>query len=167
MEKIKVGGVMQSDGRSLIRVMDVPSEPSKAAVLMGSLSRNGVNVELVVQSVDQSGRSQYGLVVARKDRDLSLNLIHDLLTELETNHITHLDDVAVVSVFGPHLREKPLVPGYMFSALAEADVRALAIATSISSVSCVIEGQLLDKAVTALLTVFDAPFQVKKRPDNY
>jgi aspartokinase len=55
----------------------------------------------------------------------------------------------------------------MFSTLAAAGISYIAISTSISSVSAVIEGQHLDTAIQALAEVFDAPFQVKKRPKDY
>jgi aspartokinase len=46
-------------------------------------------------------------------------------------------------------------------------VSSLAISTSISSVSCVVEGQHLDTAIKALSKAFDVPFQVKERPKDY
>ena len=79
----------------------------------------------------------------------------------------HRDDVAVVSIFGPHLREKPLVPGRMFTSLSRAGVGSLAVSTSISSLSCVVRGADLELALKALNAVFDAPFQVAKRPKEY
>jgi aspartokinase len=55
----------------------------------------------------------------------------------------------------------------MFSTIASVGISTLAISTSISSVSCVVEGQQLDAAIEALNEVFDAPFQIKKRPKSY
>jgi aspartokinase len=86
---------------------------------------------------------------------------------VDAKGLAYNPDVAVISVFGPHLREKPRIPGMMFTALASVGVGPLAIANSISSVSCVVEGQYLDTAVDSLNEVFDAPFQVKKRPKEY
>jgi aspartokinase len=55
----------------------------------------------------------------------------------------------------------------MFSSMATVGVSSLAISTSISSVSCVVEGQYLNTATHALTQAFDAPFQVKERPKDY
>jgi len=76
-------------------------------------------------------------------------------------------DVAVITVFGPHLREKPHIHGMMFSAIASVGIRSLAISTSISSVSSVVEARYMDDAIQALTGVFDVPFQVKERPKDY
>jgi aspartokinase len=127
----------------------------------------GINIELVVQCFDMDDNGNFALVIAQKDLDHALGLMEELKPAIDAKAVSYAPDVAVISVFGPHLREKPLVPGRMFTALGAMGVGPLAIATSISSVSCVVEGANLDAAVNALMEVFDAPFQVKKRPKDY
>jgi aspartokinase len=63
----------------------------------------------------------------------------------------------MVSVFGPHFGELPGVAGVMFSALAKADINILAISTSISSLSCIIDSDRSDEAIQALQEAFDRP----------
>jgi aspartate kinase len=60
-------------------------------------------------------------------------------------------------MFGPHFGERPGIAGVMFSALASADINILAISTSISSTSCLIDASDMDEAVQALEEVFDLP----------
>lgn len=167
MEKIKIGGIMQSDGRSLLRVMSLPNRPGVVASVLGALGESGINIELLVQSFDLDDAGNMALVIAQKDLDLALSVLDDIKSSVEAKGVSYHPDVAVLSVFGPHLREKPRIPGVMFSAMAAVGVHSLAISTSISSVSCVVEGPVLDAAVDALNDVFDAPFQVKKRPKDY
>jgi aspartokinase len=45
----------------------------------------------------------------------------------------------------------------MFSALGDAGIRILAISTSISTLSCVIEEKLLPQAVQAVSEAFEPP----------
>ena len=167
MEKIKIGGIMQSDGRALLRVMSVPNSSGVAGQILGSMGGGGINIELVVQSFDMDDNGNFALVIAQKDLDHALGLMEELKPSIDAKAVSYAPDVAVISVFGPHLREKPLVPGRMFIALGSVGVGPLAIATSISSVSCVVQGANLDTAVHALMEVFDAPFQVKQRPKDY
>jgi aspartate kinase len=167
MEKIKIGGIMQSDGRALVRVLAVPQRAEMGGLILGAMAQAQINVELVVQAFDIEETGNYTLVMAQKDLDHALGVLEELKSGLEAKGITYVPDVAVISVFGPHLREKPLVPGAMFNALSSVGIGSLAIATSISSVSSVVEGHHLDQAVEALNEVFDAPFQVKKRPKDY
>ncbi len=55
----------------------------------------------------------------------------------------------------------------MFSALASVGVNSIAISTSISSVSCVVDAGDAEAAVNALNEAFEAPQQVKQRPKAY
>ena len=167
MERIKIGGILQSDGRALLRVMAVPPRNGAAGALIGALGQGGVNLELLAESLDQEHRLNFTLVLDQKDLERALGLVDELKDRLEAGGVLFQRQVAVLSVFGPHLREKPRVPGLMFSALAKAGVEPLAIATSISSVSCVVESSSLEVAVAALEEVFEAPFRVTKRPKDY
>jgi len=167
MERIKIGGILQSDGRALLRVMAAPAKTGAAGALIGALGNGGVNIELLAESQDLDDNLNFTLVFDQKDLDQALSLVEGLKAQIKAEGVSYRHDVAVISVFGPHLREKPRVPGLLFSSLAAAGVEPMAIATSISSVSCVVEGALLDEAVAALDEVFEAPFQVKKRPKDY
>ncbi|MFB0546725.1 MAG: ACT domain-containing protein, partial [Anaerolineae bacterium] len=59
--------------------------------------------------------------------------------------------------FGPHFGERPGIAGVMFSALASVGINILAISTSISSLSCVINVSDMDEAVWALGEAFELP----------
>lgn len=167
MEKIKVGGIMQSDGRSLLRVLGVPAGMGASAAVLGALGGAGINIELIVLSHDLDQAANYGLVVSGKDLEHALGVIEEVKLEVGAAGVSYSPDVAILSVFGPHLREKPVIPGAILGALNSVGVTCLAIATSISSVSCVVEGAQLDTSLDALTEVLDAPFQVKKRPKDY
>ena len=166
-EKIKIGGIMQSDGRALIKVLSVPDHASVAGTVLGAMGEKGINIELIASSYDLDDCSNFALVIDQKDLDQALEAMEKVKPIISAGAISYTPDVAVITVFGPHLREKPYVHGYMFSSIAALGISSLAISTSISSVSCVIEGQYLDSAVQALSEVFDVPFQVKKRPRAY
>jgi aspartate kinase len=60
-------------------------------------------------------------------------------------------------VFGPHFGQRSGVAGIMFSALASAGINILAISTSISSLSCIIDLDDMDKAVEAIHDAFQTP----------
>lgn len=167
MEKIKIGGIMQSTGRSLIRIPSAPNREGTAGDILEAIGERDINLELVVQGSCHEGHLNFALVVEEKNAANVLDFLDEHLSQTGGPGIEHTADVAIISVFGPHLREKPRVPGQMFKALGRAGLVPLAIATSISSVSCVLPGRDLERAVNSLLQVFDAPFQVKNRPESY
>jgi aspartate kinase len=167
LDKIKIGGIMQSDGRALVKVMSVPDHASVAGTVLGSMGQSGINIELLVESFDLDDCGNFSLVIDQKDLDQALAIFEEIKPTIDAKVISYTPDVAVITVFGPHLREKPRIHGIMFATIAAVGISSLAISTSISSVSCVVEGQYLNPAVQALSEAFDVPFQVKERPKDY
>ncbi|MBC8418666.1 MAG: hypothetical protein ISR62_02245 [Desulfobacteraceae bacterium] len=167
MEKIKIGGIMQSDGRALVRIMSVPDHVSVAGTVLGAMGDNQINIELLLESFDLDDCGNFSIVIDQKDLDHALDVLESIKPTIDAKAISYTPDVAVITVFGPHLREKPLVHGVMFSSIASVGISSLAICTSISSISCVVEGQYLDIAVGSLEAAFDGPSQVKQRPKDY
>lgn len=167
MEKIKIGGIMQSDGRALVKIMSVPDHASVAGTVFGAMGESGINIELLAQSFDLDDCGNFSMVIDQKDLDHALTILEEIKPNIDAKVVSYTPDVAVITVFGPHLREKPYIHGKMFSTIASVGISSLAISTSISSVSCVVEGQHLDPAIQALAHAFDVPYQVKERPKDY
>ena len=158
---------MQSDGRALIKLMSVPDHAGVAGTVLQAMGDHSMNIELLVESFDLDDCGNFSIIIDQKDLDRALEVLESLKPSIDAKAVSYTPDVAVITVFGPHLREKPRTHGAMFSTLASIGIDSLAISTSLSSVSCVVEGQHLSTAVHALREVFDAPFQVKERPKDY
>jgi aspartate kinase len=167
MEKIPIGGIMQSDGRALVRILSVPDHASVAGTVLGAMAEKGINIELLVEGFDLDECANFSMVIDQKDLDQALELLERIRPTIDARVVSYTPDVAVLTVFGHHLREKPHVHGLMFSSMASVGISSLAISTSISSVSCVLSGQDLETAVSALSNAFAVPFQVKHRPKDY
>lgn len=167
MERIKVGGIMQSDGRAVVKVMSCPDRSDIAGLVLGALGDRNINIEFLVQSFDLDGFSNFTLCIDRKDLESAIGSLETIKPSLEAKVISYNPNVAVISVFGPHFREKPKIAGIMFSALASVGINSIAISTSISSVSCVVDAGDAEAAVDALNEAFEAPQQVKQRPKAY
>jgi aspartate kinase len=166
-DPIKIGGIMHSDGCSLLRLMSAPPNLDAAGLVLSALAEHDISLELMVHTIDHEDGGCFAVVVAFKDLERSLEVMERIRTELEAQALSYLPDVAVVSVFGPHLREKPRIPGLMFTAIASAGVPVLAIANSISSVSCVVEGTNLNSVIDVLSEVFWVPQGAAPRPKTY
>jgi len=167
MDKIQIGGIMQSDDRALIKILSVPDHASVVATLLQAMAGESINIELLVQSFDLDDYGNLALVIDQKDLDRALKILEDIRPTLDAKAISYTPDVAVITVFGHHLREKPHIHGRMFSSMASAGIGSLAISTSISSVSCVIKGEDTDTVLRALSDSFQIPSQVKSRPTHY
>ena len=157
MEKIRIGGIMQNAHLSLLNVTAVPDRPGIAASILRGLGQRGINVQFIVQCIDQNQQDQVAVCVDRDDLSLALELVNAIAPEIEAGKVVSLPEVAIVSIFGPDFRERPGIAGMMFQSLADRGVNILAVSTSISTVSSVIESQNLEPALLALRDTFDLP----------
>jgi aspartate kinase len=167
MDKMEIGGIMQSDGRALLKIMSAPDHASVAGTVFKAMGENGINIELLVQSFDLDDCGNFAVVIDQKDLDQALQVLEGLKPTIDAKAVSYTPDVAVITVFAPHLREKPHIHGLMFSSIASVGINCLAISTSLSSVSCVVEGQHLTTTIQALTEAFYVPGQVKERPKDY
>ncbi len=157
MAKIRIGGLMQNAHLALLNVTAVPDRPGTAAALLTGLGEQSINVQFIVQCIDQNQRDQIALCVDRDDLPAALEIVERIAPKLEAGQVLTHPEVAIVSIFGPDFRERPGIAGTMFQALADQQINILAVSTSISTVSSVIEAKYLDAALTALRATFDLP----------
>jgi aspartate kinase len=157
MDKIRIGGIMQNAHLSLLNVTAVPDRPGAAAAILGQLGERSINVQFIVQCIDQNHQDQIALCVDREDLPAALEVVNRVAPQLEAGRVLAQPEVAIVSIFGPDFRERPGIAGTMFQALAQRGINILAVSTSISTVSCVIEARPLEAALAALREAFSLP----------
>jgi aspartate kinase len=157
MDKIRIGGIMQNAHLSLLNVTAVPDRPGTAAAILSQLGERGINVQFIVQCIDQNHQDQIALCVDREDLPAALDVVNRVAPQLEAGRVLAQPEVAIVSIFGPDFRERPGIAGTMFQALAQRKINILAVSTSISTVSCVIQAEPLEMALAALREAFALP----------
>jgi aspartate kinase len=155
MSTVKAGGIIQTVGLARVGVMSVPDRPGIASAVLSALGHEGVNVHFIVQSVDVNNRSHIILCVSEEELDLALSIIDRVRPAVGWEQVIWQKSTAMVSLFGPHFRDYPGVAGMAFSALASAGINIWSISTSISTISCIIDGERLAEAVEALKKVFE------------
>jgi aspartate kinase len=157
MAKIRIGGIMQNAHLALLNVTAVPDRPGIAAALLGELGKRGINVQFIVQCIDQNQQDQVALCIDRDDFASAQDAVNRVAPEVEAGRVIAYPEAAIVSIFGPDFRERPGIAGTMFDSLAADGINILAISTSISTVSCVIDSDDLEVALLALRKTFDLP----------
>lgn len=157
MKKVKIGGVIQNSDLAKIGVMGIPDRPGVAGAILSALGRKSINVEFIVQCIDLYNNDHVVFCVARDDLEAAVSILEEIRPHLGAKEVVHKPEVGIVSIFGPDFRERPGIAGAMFNALASVGVNILAISTSISTVSCVIDVHNLPEAVRVIEETFDMP----------
>ncbi|MBS3907330.1 MAG: ACT domain-containing protein [Syntrophaceae bacterium] len=160
--KVKVGGIMAASGLATVSILSLPDRPDVPGMILHAMGGRNINIEFVVHNVDIEGNGNMTFCIDQKNLERALEVLEGVKPLIEARGISYHPNVATVSVFGPHFRERPMISGLMFNALGTAGINVMAISTSISSCSCVIEADQIEDAIRALHETFEAPHQVTK-----
>jgi aspartokinase len=160
--KIKVGGIMVASGLATVSILSLPDRPDVPGMVLHAMGGRTINIEFVVHNVDIDGNGNMTFCIDQKNLEAALEVLEGVKPLIEARGISYHPNVATVSVFGPHFRERPMISGLMFNALGTAGINVMAISTSISSCSCVIETDQIEDAMRVLHETFEAPHQVTK-----
>ncbi|OGP64661.1 MAG: hypothetical protein A2170_03100 [Deltaproteobacteria bacterium RBG_13_53_10] len=160
--KVKVGGIMASTGLATVSIFSIRGRPDVPSIVLHTLGERNINIEFVVHTFDLDGNGNLTFCIDQKNLGSAVELLEGIKSLMEAKGISYHPDVAVISVFGPHFRETPFISVLILNALGISGVNVLAISTSISSCSCLVQAQEVEEAMRALHETFDAPHQVTK-----
>jgi len=153
---------MASTGLAMVSILSVPDRPDVAGTILHAMGKNNVNIEFVVLSSDVEGNGNMTFCIDQKNLEAAIGVLEGIKPLIEARGISYHPNVAMISVFGPHFRERPMISGLMFNALGTSGINILAISTSISSCSCLIQADQTEDAMRALHQTFEAPHQITK-----
>ncbi len=157
MGKVKIGGIIQSEQLAQVGIMSMPDQPGSVGKIFRALGKEGISIQFIVQTMDLHGRGNAIFCIHQGDLEETVKVLDRIHPLVGSEKVVYHSPVGIISIFGPHFREKPSIAGTMFSALGDAGVNILAISTSISTLSCVIEEKLLPQAVQAISEAFELP----------
>jgi aspartokinase len=155
--KFRIGGIIQKRDLAKIGIMGIPDRPGVAGAVFSTLGTKGINCPFIAHTIDLNGQDSIVLGVARRQLVAALDALEAIRECVGAKEVVHTGEVAMIAVFGPHFGERPGVAGVMFTALASAGINILAISTSISSLSCLIDATELDDAIQVLQEAFERP----------
>jgi aspartate kinase len=157
VEKVKIGGIIKKPNLALLGVLCAPDRLELMGTVFEALGERGVNCVLIVQSVDADGLGSIFFALARPRLPVALEVLSQTQGEIGPCELVVHDEVGIISVFGPHFGERAGIAGRMFAALGAGGIEIHATSTSISSLSCVVDGHRLEEAVGALMQAFQLP----------
>ena len=83
MEKIKIGGIIQSDTRSLVKVMSVPDYAGVAGAVLVAMGENCINIEFLVESFDLDGCGNFSVIIDQKDLDHAIGVLEGIKSTID------------------------------------------------------------------------------------
>ncbi|MDB9705851.1 aspartate kinase [Pelagibacteraceae bacterium] len=150
-----VTGVAYSKDDAKITLTSVQDKPGVAANIFEPLSKNQINVDMVIQNISSDHKTtDITFTIKRDDLIKTIDLIKNN-QNIQYAGIGHNDKVSKVSIVGAGMVSTPGVTYKMFRGLAEEKINILAISTSEIKLSVIINENDTLKAVKKLHTIFD------------
>jgi len=156
IEKEVVGGVSYSKNESKITISGVPDKPGISATIFGILSKNNINVDMIVQNISQDGVSaNLTFTVQSNDMEISKRLLEKNHKEISFKTISSDSEVSKISVVGMGMMSQSGVAEKMFKTLANNNINILAISTSEIKISVLIEKKYTEEAIKSLHSAYN------------
>ncbi len=149
-----VTGVAYSKDDAKITLLGVADKPGVAADVFEPLSKNQINVDMVIQNISADGKkTDLTFTTKRQDSKNAVSLIEsNKKIEYEKTHIN--DKVSKVSIVGAGMVTTPGITFKMFRSLADENINMLAISTSEIKISVIIDEKFTIDAVKKLHKTF-------------
>jgi aspartate kinase len=132
----------------------VPDRAGIAAKVFSSVSKKGVNVEMIVQNVSHAGLTDISFTVSRSQLFKALAGAKEVAKQIRAGGVTSDESIAHISIVGSGMRSHEGVAAKMFETLARKKISIQMISTSDISISCIISAKEADRAVRALHKAF-------------
>ncbi len=158
-----VDGVRFDTNQAKVALLRVADRPGIAACLFGELAQQGLDVDLIIQSIHESNTNDIAFTVEKARLNQAEAVATAFGPMLRTQPVPTLEDpevlvdhdIAKVSIVGAGMIGRPGVAAQMFSTLAAAGINLQMISTSEVNVSCTIAAEDCSRAIAVLCQTFE------------
>ena len=156
MENELVSGIAYTKDEANITLINILDNPGVAAKIFVPLSKNNINVDMIVQTGSENGKNiNFTYTVSRKDLKQAILVMEENKNNINFEKIITNDSLAKISIIGLGMRTHTGVADKMFSALASENINIHVISTSEIKISVLINEELVKKALETLHTKFE------------
>ncbi len=144
-----VDGVELIEDQGVLALSNVPDLPGVAAQLFESLSKEKVNVDLIIQSTHEGSTNDIAFTVTANDLSKAKSICKGLLNSIG-GELSAEGGMSKLSISGAGIMGRPGIAASFFETLSRAGINIRLIATSEVKVSCVIDKATGNKALRSV-----------------
>lgn len=141
-----------------VALLHVADRPGVAAGLFGELANQGLDVDLIIQSIHDGHSNDIAFTVAQDcciQAEAVANAFNSTVPSGSTSEVLVEPNVAKVSIVGAGIIGRPQIAAQMFQTLSDLGINLQMISTSEVNVSCTIAAADCERATKALCDVFE------------
>ena len=147
MEGMLIKGVAKDTDVAVITILNVPDEPGTSFKIFGLLAQKNVNVDIILQSTGRDGKKDISFTCAESEAETAMRVLRE---SAKFDQVTCDETCAKVSIVGAGMQSHSGVASKMFEALSNNNINIKMISTSEIKISCIIDREDADKAVSAI-----------------
>ncbi len=153
MEAPVVSGIALDKNQVRVGMYGVIDKPGIASSIFTALADANINVDMIVQTLSNDGRTNLDFTVPVGDLIKTKNLMEQFKNDVEK--LDYNEAIAKVSVVGVGMKSHTGVASKAFSALANENINIKMISTSEIKISLVIDEKYSELAVRALHEAYE------------
>mgnify|MGYP001185623181 FL=1 len=145
-----IAGISSTQNDAKITLVGVKDKPGVAAMIFKPLSKNLINVDMVVQNISANGKETDLTFTIKTDDLKKTKKIIEANKNIKFRKLLLKKDVSKVSIIGVGMVTTPGVTFRMFQSLAKKNINIQVISTSEIKISVLIDKKNTKKALIAL-----------------
>ena len=154
VERMLISGVALDRNTARISVIGLKDEPGMAFRLFNMLAKEGINVDVILQSIGRENSKDISFTVSRDEADQAVKIIEGNKSRIGCNSISCNKEVVKVSIVGAGMMSNPGVAAKMFEALFNENININMISTSEIRITVLINEKDAERAVNAVHDAF-------------
>ena len=147
VEGMLIKGVAKDTDVAVITILNVPDEPGTSFKIFGLLAQKNINVDIILQSTGRDGKKDISFTCAESEAETAMRVLRE---SAKFDQVTCDETCAKVSIVGAGMQSHSGVASKMFEALSNNNINIKMISTSEIKISCIIDREDADKAVSAI-----------------
>ena len=156
-ERVEAGGLIYKEHIAMVGLIGIPTHPGIGGRYFTKIADLGIHVELIVHLFDGSEYDHILVCVDKDDLEEALDITTKIHENIGSKSVIHDANIALVCISSMDFDENQKIAGHMFKTLGDNDINIQGISSSVSSVTCMISADDLDKAITVLRDAFVLP----------
>ena len=150
-----ITGISFTKNDTKISLLGVIDKPGVAASIFEPLSKNFINVDMVVQNISSDGKETDLTFTIKNDDIIKTQRLLKNNKKIKFKKILIKKNVSKISIIGVGMITTPGVTYRMFKTLAKSKINIQVISTSEIKISVLINKNLIKKAISALHKEFN------------
>ena len=150
MEKSYVSGVAKDKDVARLALVRLQDRPGIAFKIFSLLGKEGINVDLILQSIGRDDTKDISFTVAKGDAQRAAQVLEEHREAIGFHNIEVSEQVAKISIVGAGMANNAGVASKMFEALYSENINIHMISTSEIKISVLIDERDADRAVQAI-----------------